>query len=364
MRKLLFISLSLFLAVPLFAREKEEKYAITDEVAWFEITYRKPAEAPESKDLPLISVKENRFVDPEGNPVLFRGANIADPDQLEFDGHWNRELFAFIKDMGADLVRIPVHPAAWRRRGADDYLHLLDQAAAWATGLEMYLIIDWHSIGNLKTGLFQHPMYDTSIPETSRFWHTIARHFQGHNTVAFYEIYNEPAMYRGQLGKFTWSEWKEINEEMITIIRYFDKEVIPLVAGLDWAYDLSFLRYDPLDVAGIGYVTHPYPNKRPEPWETRWEENFAFAAMKWPVIATEIGFWSPEGEDEVIDDDHYGNRITRFLEERGISWVAWVLDPLWHPNMLEDWDFNLSPQGEFFKEAMQRDPAPPIPWKQ
>ncbi len=36
-----------------------------------------------NKTLPLITVKGNKFVDPQGNPVLFRGLAISDPDKLE-----------------------------------------------------------------------------------------------------------------------------------------------------------------------------------------------------------------------------------------------------------------------------------------
>jgi hypothetical protein len=67
----------------------------------------------------------------------------------------------------------------------------------------------------------------------------IANHFKGHNTVAFYEIFNEPTIYRGQLGTMTWPEWKEINENVIQLIRAYDPETIPLVAGFDWAYELT-----------------------------------------------------------------------------------------------------------------------------
>ncbi len=95
----------------------------------------------------------------------------------------------------------------------------------------------------------------------------------------------------GMLGSVSWAEWRELNEEMISVIRYWDKERIPLVAGFDWAYDLDYLHYEPVRAEGIGYVTHPYPNKRGQPWEPRWEENFAFAADKYPAtVATEIGF--------------------------------------------------------------------------
>ncbi len=317
---------------------------------------RHQGENPKAKALPLIAVKGNRFVNPAGEPMLFRGMSVADPDKLAGQGRWNRELFVAVKAMGANLVRLPVHPVAWRERTPAAYLALLDQAVDWCTDLGIYVIIDWHSIGNLKAGMFQAPMYETSVPETMAFWRTIAQHYRGHHTVAFYELFNEPAHYSGMLGTMSWTEWRQLNEEMIGVIRFWDKERIPLVAGFDWAYDLNYLHYEPVRAEGIGYVTHPYANKRGQPWEPRWEENFAFAAEHYPIIATEIGFESKPGE--AIDDNHYGNRITRFLEQRGISWMAWVFDADWWPKMIESVDgYKLTPPGEFFKQAMHRPPA-------
>jgi hypothetical protein len=306
--------------------------------------------------LPLVAVRGNRFVDPAGKPMLFRGVAVADPDNLVGRDQWRRELFASVKAMGANLVRLPVHPVAWRERTPAEYLRLLDQAVDWCTDLGLYVIIDWHSIGNLKSGMFQEPMYDTSVAETLGFWRTIAQHFRGHHTVAFYELFNEPTHFNGMLGHESWTEWRELNEEMIDVIRYWDKERIPLVAGFDWAYDLSPLRNEPVRAEGVGYVTHPYPFKRTRPWEPKWEENFAFAAERYPMIATEIGFDVKPGES--IDDDHYGNRITRFLEQRGISWVGWCYDPKWGPTLLRSFDgYALNAAGEFFRQAMQRAPA-------
>jgi endoglucanase len=315
-----------------------------------------PEVHPPNRVLPLISVRGNHFVNPAGETILFRGVSIADPDRLAKNGHWNRELFASVRELGANLVRLPVHPAAWRERTPAKYLELLDQAVSWSTELGLYVVIDWHSIGNLRTEMFQEPIYDTSKAETFRFWRTIAHHFRGHNTVAFYELFNEPTHFNGMLGTMTWTEWRELNEEMIEIVRFWDKERIPLVAGFDWAYDLNSLHYEPVRASGIGYVTHPYANKRSRPWEPKWEENFGFAANQYPVIATEIGFSLKPGE--VIDDDHYGNRITRYLEQHGISWIAWVYDPDWWPQMLKSFDgYTLTSSGEFFKAALHRPPA-------
>ena len=77
-------------------------------------------------------------------------------------GHWSKDHFVKVKEMGAKLVRIPVHPVAWRERTPAEYIKLLDQAVGWCTELEMYVILDWHTIGNLETEVFQDPMYETT----------------------------------------------------------------------------------------------------------------------------------------------------------------------------------------------------------
>jgi len=346
LRMLLLVSLLGFTAVNAAEKSGER----TD---WWNEAWQPPKPSAKATALPLISVQGNHFVTPNGQTILFRGTSIGDPDKLVGQRQWKRELFVAVKDFGANLVRIPVHPIAWRKHGEKEYLALLDQAVEWCTDLGMYVIIDWHSIGNLKTEMFQDPMYVTTRQETFAFWRMVAQHFKGNNTVAFYELFNEPTQYGGMLGNVSWSEWRQLNEEMIGIIRYWDKETIPLVAGFDWAYDLSSLHFEPVNAPAIGYVTHPYPGKRPQPWEPRWEENFAFAADKYPIIATEIGFELKP--DEIVDDQHYGNRITRFLESRGISWMVWNFDPDWSPSIVKSFDgYKLAPAGQFFKEAMHR----------
>ena len=311
-----------------------------------------PLDSPTAKALPLLAVKGTRFVAASGDTVVLRGLAIADPDKIEHQGHWNKSHFAKVKEMGATIVRIPVHPVAWRERTPAKYLKLLDQAVAWCTELGMYAIIDWHSIGNLKMGLFQDPMYNTTEQETYEFWRTIARHFKGNNTPAFYELFNEPTLFNGELGRMSWSEWKSINQNMISLIRAFDREKIILVAGLDCAYDLTPLLVEPIDAEGIGYVSHPYPHKRTKPYEPKWEENFGFAANRYPVVVTEFGFTL--GNEGLVDNGEYGEAIINYMEAKGISWVCWVFDPEWYPRLFESWEtYKLTESGEFFKKALQ-----------
>ena len=84
--------------------------------------WRFPKPNPKAKILPLIKVVGNKFVNTKGDTILFRGLSISDPDKIERQGHWNKAHFEKVKEMGAMLVRIPVHPVAWRERTPEKYL--------------------------------------------------------------------------------------------------------------------------------------------------------------------------------------------------------------------------------------------------
>ncbi|TVQ00338.1 MAG: glycoside hydrolase family 5 protein [Balneolaceae bacterium] len=312
--------------------------------------------AQDIQELPQISVDGNRFVDDTGNTVTFQGVSVADPHRLNNAGQWKRELFEEISNWGANVVRLPVHPLWWRERGEEQYLEWIDEAIVWAKEFEMYLIIDWHSIGNLRTELFTREIYETSLKETLAFWRLISERYAGETTVAFYEIFNEPTTANERLGSISWEEWKEIVTDIITVIYEYNPDTIPLVAGFDWGYDLTPVRHSPVEIDGIAYVSHPYPQKRSPPWVDKWEEDFGFVADTYPLFATEFGYmreYESGAHIPVIGDEEYGEIITSYFREKGISWVAWVFDPQWSPQLIQDWDFTPTRSGEFFRGAMR-----------
>jgi endoglucanase len=323
---------------------------------WWNVPYPGTYQAgTNDHTLSFIRVEGNRFVDDQGRTMVFRGVNISDPDKLAKMGHWNRRHFEVIKEWGANVVRVPVHPVAWKERGREEYFKLLDQAVDWASELGLYLIVEWHSIGNLETGLFQHPMHQTTKQETFEFWRGIAHRYAGVSTIAFYELFNEPTLYRGQLGRMTWTQWKEINEEIIHIIFAHNPKVIPLVAGFDWAYELRGVRDEPIAIPGVGYVSHPYPMKAPRPWEESWERDFGYVADTYPLFATEIGFMAagdPGAHNPVISDVEYGKAVISYFDKKGISWTAWCFDPDWPPQLISDWSYTPTVQGAFFRGVM------------
>ena len=168
---------------------------------WWNEPYPTPFDIKQLKQpQAAISVKGNALVNDKGQTVVLRGVNIADPDKLARQGKWDKSLLEAAKTLGSNTIRLPIHPIAWRTRGSADYLKLLDQAVLWANELQLYLIIDWHSMGNLVKEQYFHPMYVTNAQETREFWRTIAFRYSEVPTVAVYELFNEPTHNFGKLG--------------------------------------------------------------------------------------------------------------------------------------------------------------------
>lgn len=303
-----------------------------------------------------ITVDGNRFVNPAGETVVFRGVALIDAAALVDRGTWSRDYFEKAASWSANVVRVPVHPADWRRLGEEEYLKLIDQAVQWSAELGMYVIIDWHSIGNPLTDVYHRPEYITSRGETFRFWHTIAMRYKGNPAVPFYELWNEPTNQNGRMGRLPWKDYKAYMEELIFMIRAIDETKIPMVAGFNFGYTLTDVKQDPISFPGVAYVAHPYPQKRPAPWVEDWERDWGFVADRYPVFCTEFGYMSADGPGAhvpVIGDEVYGEAIIDYFEKKGISWTVWVFDYDWSPQLLADEAYTPTAQGRFFKKKME-----------
>lgn len=335
---------------------------------WWNIPYPQSFDA---KTLPrkqsLIKVQGKGFVTAESKEFIFRGVNIADPGKLHPQGRWNKALFEEVHRWGANTIRIPIHPHSWRKHGKDWFFERLDEAVLWANSMDMYLIIDWHSIGNLEAEMYQHVMYETTQNETADFWRKISLRYRNVPTIAVYEIFNEPTHnYIGtgnfSLGKASWESWRLMLEDYIDLIRLYNKDAIPLVAGYNWAYDLTPIADAPVRRENIAYAIHPYPQKaRPQDptkanYFAMWEKTWGYVADKYPLIATELG-WAKETDygahvPVINNDGTYGPNIVEYMKKKGVSYTVWVFDAEWSPVMIKDWNFTPSEQGEFFKKEM------------
>jgi hypothetical protein len=308
-----------------------------------------------NQQLPQISVNGKNFVTESGEVIRLKGVSFSDPDKLEKDGQWNRRYFEEAKNWNCNIVRFAVHPPRLNERGWEAYFELMDQGIEWATELGMYVVIDWHSIGNLNTEQWFRPIYITSWEETVRFWKTVAERYKGNTTAAFFELFNEPTSQGGELGELSWASWKPTMEKLIDEINEVDDQKVYLVAGMDWGYYLDEVVENPVNRENVAYVTHPYPQKREQPWVPQWEKDWGHVADHYPVIATEFGFMGPDERGAhipCISDESYGEAIINYFDKKGISYTPWCFDIHWSPTLITDWNFTPSRQGRFFKKVM------------
>jgi len=79
-----------------------------------------------------VRVKGNKFIDPKGKELVFRGLCFSDPVKLVRDGQWNERYFAEAADWGANAVRFAVHPTNLDSLGWEETFQAMDQGVAWA----------------------------------------------------------------------------------------------------------------------------------------------------------------------------------------------------------------------------------------
>ena len=123
----------------------------------------------QTSSMSRISVSGNHFVNAQGDSIVFRGLCCSDPVKLYNDSMWNERYFDEMAQWGANIVRFAIHPSWLNEMGWERAFELYDQGIEWARERELYVIIDWHSIGNLREEKFQNEMYNTTFDETIRF---------------------------------------------------------------------------------------------------------------------------------------------------------------------------------------------------
>lgn len=294
---------------------------------------------------PRLQVDGNQIVNEAGEVVRLRGVMIPELGRLHGDGRFNQELVTAIQGTGANVVRVPVHPEYWHQDR--DYLwRYLDPFVTWAGDAGLYVIIDWHYIGNIATGAGEQ-MPDIDVPPqelTMEFWQLTAGYFRNASHVIF-EIFNEPESIQADV-------WRSHATEIIQLIRDQGANQVVIVGGIDFGRDLSWVVEAPVAGENIAYASHIYPVHSKFDYD-RWFGNVAEAH---PVLITEWGFMD-ENRDQgpgylAGDELTYGKPLLQYLDEHQIGWVGCWYDDVWAPSMLtEGWN-GYTRNGEFILRSL------------
>ena len=177
----------------------------------------------------------------------------------------------------------------------------------------MYVVIDWHYIGNIATGAGeQMPDIGTSPKDlTVEFWQLTAKYF--HNTPnVIFEVFNEPESIEAEV-------WRGSAAEIVQLIREQGANQVIIVGGIDFGRDLSWVIEDPIPGENIAYASHIYPIHS----SSEWDHWFGDVAKKYPVLITEWGFMDENrsaGPQYLAGDEMtYGKPLLEYLDARGIG---------------------------------------------
>lgn len=281
-------------------------------------------------------------------------------------GKYTQQDFQDIKNLGADVIRLPINLHAMSD-GAPDYtlnpifLTFLDQAVDWAEAVGIHLILDNHTFD---------PAVNTpaniDVP-LLKVWKQMASHYAGRSDLIHYEVLNEPH-------GITNAIWSAIQQAVIDTIRTVDQTHSIVVGGVDWnSYhtldDLpvysdsnliyTFHFYEPFifthqgaswahpALVDLANVPFPYdatkmpamPSSFPGQWvegsynnysnqgNVAWVQSQIDIAAQFqqarnvPVFCGEFGVFIPNSQDP--DRVFWYKEVREYMESKNLGWTIW-----------------------------------------
>ena len=289
----------------------------------------------------VLTVAGNKFM-LNGSPILLRGVAMGDPhDRVVNYKRSGFEDYRIIKnDWQANVVRLSVHPGVLLNDWARGKKILEDEVAA-ARSLGLFVIIDWHIIGE-PDGWYkpntlnkkQYYIYNSDMATAKIFWQYAAEKFKADRGLIF-ELWNEPVNEKKDLN---WKKLKPYLAELTELIINSGSQNVILAPGVYWSYDLRGIKADPLSGENIAYSWHVYNNG------SALSREAALDGLNqiYPVIITEWGSNSDKdfGFSVKSGQNVYGylESVKNLITSLDLSYTAWCWHSNWRPNMFnQDW---------------------------
>jgi len=300
--------------------------------------------------LPPLHVTGNRIAQDRNRPFQLRGVTIPDPSYLDDRNLFGDTLFRRVRQLGANLVRVPVSPDQWL--SIHDYLwRYLDPAARWAAENHLYLVIDWHASGNIDTGFGSHPAYAAiDLKQTTfAFWDEVSSYFRDSPGVLF-EVFDEPVGIDAE----TWTGYAD---DLAATIRRNAPNQMVIVDGIDYGRDLSPFGRKRVTGGNIAYGVRILPTGA----KSNWDHLFGLVSRTIPVVVTEWGYvTNPVRSNQDLKGTAagFGGPVVSYLGSHGIGWIAAWFDDRWQPAMF-DTERKPNAYGSFLFETLRDSRAQP-----
>lgn len=256
-----------------------------------------------------LSILNGKLVNSENKNVELRGISL---NGLQ----WSTKYVSYQnfknlrKNWNVNLIRIPIIPqkqASWI--SYEDTKDWIDKAVKYATANGMYIILDFHGIGNPSD----------YIDEGQTLFNDLSIKYKNYNNI-FYEIFNEPSTDNNNQA-ISWENMKKYAETVISKIRANDTNNI-IVCGIPtYSSDLTNVQNNILSDKKTMYAFHFYAGTHKlSNYKASIESSIA---KKVPIFVSECSIVASYGKSDISEQE--SKNWFEFLNKNNISWVYWNL---------------------------------------
>lgn len=259
-----------------------------------------------------LKVCGSNLTDIKGNPVQLRG--ISSYWLMPYRNLLSKESILTFRDkFKINCIRFPVSPYHYGVLGKkDDELSALFELTDIATELGLYVIIDWHVLGE------RDPM--VSLEHAKDFFSIVVDRYKD-NTNILYEICNEPNI------TGTWEKVGEYSKIIIPIIRAIDKESVILIGTPTWSQDVDLAVTKPFlsaeELASETYSNIMYSLHFYAATHKQYLRDKALLAINAGigVFIDEFGLCDASGNGVI--DFKEAKLWKEFIDEHNLSYINW-----------------------------------------
>ncbi len=255
-----------------------------------------------------LSVDGTDLVDQNGRQMQLRG--MSTHGIAWFPEYVNYDTFQYLRDdWGANCIRLAMYSGEYNgycTGGDKQWLKgLVNNGVEYAAELGMYVIIDWHVLGD------RNPL--TYKDEAKKFFDEMSSLYADYPNVV-YEICNEPN------GGTSWSDISAYANEVIPVIRANSPDSVIIVGTPTWSQEVDKPAANPLRFDNVMYALHFYADTHRDSLRNTMENAIRSGA---PIFITEFGMCDASGNGAVNESE--ANKWKELIDEYNLSYMCWNL---------------------------------------
>ena len=263
---------------------------------------------PTGTDNKGLRVVGTNLVDSNGNKVVLRG--VSTHGLSWYPQYVNKELFRELKNnWKVNTIRLAMYTDEYNgycvgvEENKKQLKKLVKDGVAYATELNMYVIIDWHILNDQNPNKYKN--------QSIEFFDEMSKEYSKYDNV-IYEICNEPN------GGTTWEDIKSYANDVIKVIRKNSPNAIIIVGTPTWSQDVDVVAKSPLKYENILYALHFYADTHRDYLRDKLQRAIN---KKLPVIVSEFGICDASGQGAVNTKE--ADKWMKLLADNSIGYCVW-----------------------------------------